>query len=193
MKQEDLLKRKVDLNDMVTMQEKMEEAQTDDTPFAIVKDDGVKVAGDVNKTEIKSRDYSVRFRFHKSHAKDIDPKDIVKTIDDYVVVKIEFNDVYIVPRRDLDITAAIVRVIPYFQKIREDDLKIEKRTPEELMQMVQEVNDDIGDDLYNLVAAVLNVDKSIKDNMLLTDVLDVVQRLPEDFPEVFREADAFFE
>lgn len=193
MKQDDLLGRKVNLEDMVDIQKSMDEAQKDDTPFAVVKDDSVKVAGNANKTEIKRRNYSVRMRFTKAEAelRGINPKEIIKTIEDYVIIRVDFEDVHIVPRRDLDITAAIVRVIPYFQKIKDKDT--EDRSQAEMLKMVQEINEDIGDDLYNLVAAVLNIDRSLTDHMIMTDVLDVVEKLPEDFPEVFREADAFFE
>lgn len=192
MKQTDFLKTKISLNDMVDMQESINEAQKDDTPFPVVTRDGINVIGDVNKTEVKSHDYNVRFRFPKSMASNIDPKEIINTIGDYVIVNMEFNNVHIKPRHDIDINAAIVRILPYFKNMSEEDISIKDKTPEELVEFVKRMNDEIGSDIYDVVAAILDVDPSIKDYMLLTDVLDVINKVPRDFPEVFNEADSFF-
>ena len=193
MKQDDLLKTRVSLDDMVTIQEKMNEAQHDDTPIPLVTDNGLKVVGDANKTERKSRDYSIRFRFPENEAQNIDEKDIVQRVLGYVVVKVDFTDVHIVPRRDIDINAAIVKVIPYFQKLKEDGVTLKNRTPEEMVDFVKGMSDEIGDDIYSLVASILNVDRKIQDNMVFSDVIKVLEKLPQDFPEAFSEADAFFE
>lgn len=195
MKQDDLLKTRVDLDDMLKMQKSMDDAQKDDTPFAVVSDDGVVVAGDVNKTERKSRDYSIRFRFPESHMKDlgIDEKDVIDRVAGYIVIQLDFNDVYIVPRRDIDIEAAIVKVIPYFQKLQDDGISTEDRSAEEMRDFTKTLSNEIIDDLYDLVSAVLNVDRRITQNMVLNDVIDTATRMPQDFPEVFRAADHFFE
>lgn len=191
MKQADFLKKRITTSDMVDIQQSMNEAQKSDTPFAVVTKDGVNVVGNPNKTEVKSHDYNIRFRFPKSMAQGIDEKDIVATVGDYVIVNMEFTDVHIKPRNDVDINAAIVKIIPYFKNMTED-LKVEDKTQEELTEIVKAINDDIGQDLYDVVAAVLDIDKSIEDYMLLTDALEVVKRMPTDFPEVFNEADSFF-
>lgn len=191
MKQADFLKRRVTTQDMLDIQASMNEAHKDDTPFAVVADNGVNVIGNANKTEVKSHDYNVRFRFPKSMAEGIDPKDIVQTVGDYVIVNMEFTDVHIKPRNDVDINAAIVQILPYFKNMNED-LSVTDKTQEELIQLVKTVNDDIGLDIYDVVAAILDVDKSLKDYMLFTDVLEVLKRMPQDFPEVFNEAESFF-
>ena len=192
MKQEDFLKRKITTSDMLEIQHEIAETPKDDTPFVVATKDGINVVGDANKTEIKSHDYMVRFRFPKDMADGIDPKDIVQTIGDYVVVNMEFSDVHIKPRNDVDINAAIIKILPYFKTMSEKDFTIKDKTPEEITAFVKEINDDIGADMYDVVAAVLDVDKSIKDYMLLTDVLEVVKRIPSDFPEIFNEAESFF-
>ena len=83
MKQADFLKRHVSTADMLEIQKSMNEATKDDTPFPVVTKDGINVVGNPNKTEIKSHDYNVRFRFPKSMADGIDPKDILEKIGDY--------------------------------------------------------------------------------------------------------------
>lgn len=191
MKQADFLKKRVNTQDMLDIQASMNEAHKDDTPFAVVSNNGVNVVGNANKTQVKSHDYNVRFRFPKSMADGIDPKDIVQTVGDYVIVNMEFTDVHIKPRNDVDINAAIVQILPYFKDFNED-LSVTDKTQEELVQLVKTVNDDIGMDIYDVVAAILDVDKSLKDYMMFTDVLEILKRMPEDFPEVFNEAESFF-
>lgn len=191
MKQEDLLKNKVSVNNLIDFQNATEKAEQDETPFPVVTDDGVNVVGDANKTENKTHDYSIRFRFPKERKAEFDEKDILQEIGDYIVVSVDFDDVHIVPRRDTEIVTAIVRILPYVKQMQEDG-SIRAKTPDELLELVKSVNKDIGDDIYDVVAAVLNVDKSIKDYMLFNDVMDMLIKLPDDFPEVFNEADGFF-
>lgn len=195
MKQADLFKRGVSIEDMTKMQESLEKAHEDDTPFPVVSRDGIAVVGDVNKTEVKSRSYSIRFRFSKKEAGDlgIDPNEIIKTVGDYVIVKMDYDDVSIKPRYDLEINAAIVRILPYFYSVNEETKKIGKRTDEEMINLVNDMSIEIGDDLYNVVAAILGVDRRLVDHMMWNDVVSVWQRLPEDFPEVFNEAEGFSE
>lgn len=195
MKQADLFKRGVSIEEMTKMQENIDKAHEDDTPFPVVTKDGVTVVGDVNKTEVKSHNYSIRFRFTKEEAEEyqIDPKEIIKTIGNYVVVRIDFDNVSIKPRYDLEIDAAIMKILPYFYSVNEETKKIGKRTDEQMAEMVNDMSQEIGDDLYNVVAVILGVDRSLVDHMLWNDVVAIWQRLPEDFPEVFNEAEGFSE
>lgn len=193
MKQADLFKRGVSIEEMAKMQENLEQAQKDDTPFTVVTKDGVNVVGDVNKTEIKKHDYSIRFRFTKEEAEElqIPESEIIKTVGNYVIIKMDFDDVSVKPRYDLEINAAILKILPYFYSVNEETKKVGKRSEEEMMAMVNEMSREIGDDLYNVVAVILGVDRRIVDHMMWNDVVQVWQRLPEDFPEVFNEAEGF--
>ena len=195
MKQADLFKRGVTLEDMTKMQENLEKAHEDDTPFPVVSKDGIAVVGDVNKTEIKKHSYSIRFRFTQEEAAElgIDPKEIIKTVGNYVIVRIDYENVSIKPRYDLEIIAAMAKIMPYFYSVNEETKKVGKRTDEELMAMVNDMSVEIGDDLYNSVAAVLGIDKRIIDHMLWNDVVSVWTKLPEDFPEIFNETEVFSE
>lgn len=195
MKQADLFKKRLTADDLANIQDNIEEAHNDSTPFAVVTKDSMNVVGDVNKTEKKTHDYVVRFRFTKDEAEalGIDPKDVVKEIGDYVIVPMEYNDVSIKPRYDLEINAAIVKILPYFYSVNEETKKIGKRSQEELIALVKDMSETIGDDLYNVVAAILEVDRRLVPHMMWNDVVDIVTSLPNDFPEVFNEAEGFSE
>ena len=194
LRQEDFFKTKVDLEDMVGVQTKFEEAGHTDVPVAVVQKDGLKVVGDANKTEIKSRDYSVRFRFPKRMASqyNIDPDSVIKEIDDYVIVRFDFIDVHIVPRRDYEILESIIAIIPFFKKLDDDGVHLSDLSPEELLPILHQANDEIGDAMYQVVAAFLDIDPRIMRYMILTDVMARVQDFEADFPEVFKESDIFF-
>lgn len=195
MKQADLFKRGISVDDMKKMQENIEEAHEDNTPFSVVAKDGISVVGDVNKTEVKSYNYSIRFRFTKAEAEElgIDPKEIIKEIGNYVIIRMDYENVSIKPRYDLEIDAAIVKILPYFYSVNEETKKVGKRTDEEFAALVNDMSKEIGDDLYNVVAVILGVDRRIVDHMMWNDVVSVWQRLPKDFPEAFNEAEGFSE
>ncbi len=187
----DVFKNKVSLNNMIDLREGMKRAEQDDTPFPVVTDDGVNVVGDANKTEVKSHNYTVRFRFPKEMEDQFDPEDIIARVGDYFIVSVDFDNVHIIPRRDTEIASAIVKIIPYLKALDENG-GIRYKNNEELLAMVKQVNHDIGNDCYDTVAAVLDVDDERKNYMIMTDVMDVLTKLPEDFPEIFNESDSFF-
>lgn len=192
MTQDELLRKTVSLDDMLNIQEGMDQAEKDDTPFVAASEEGVKVIGDANKTEVKSRNYAMRFRFPKSEASNIDEKDIVQEVADEVIVRVEFNDVHIMPRRDLEVVDAILQILPYFKKLDDDGVNIENLKGAELMSFLRNANEQVGDAMYEVAAAVLNIDRNLRDHMVLTDVFKMTRRFIDDFPEVFNEADVFF-
>lgn len=191
MNQTDFLKHGITIDEMVKAQDAIDKTHEDDTPFSVVTENGMHVVGDVNKTEIKKHDYTIRFRFPKEMANNVDQKDIISSDDNYVVVKMEYNDVHIKPRYDLDISAAIVTILPYFYSLNEETKKVGKRSQKEMIELVKGMCKEIGDDMYHLVAVVLGVDKSIEEYMVWDDVVDTFTRIPQDFPEVFNEAGVF--
>lgn len=192
MKQEDFFKSKVDLEDMVSVQEKFNEAGHTDVPIAVMQGDKLKVVGDANKTEVKSRDYTMRFRFPKSMAANVDEKDILVDLGEYVIVRFEFTDVHIVPRRDYEIMESIIDIIPFFKGLADDGITLTDLSQPELLKVLHNANEQIGDAMYNVVAAFLDINPEIKRYMILTDVMARVQDFENDFPEVFKNADVFF-
>lgn len=177
------------------LQDAAEEAKKDDTPFAIVSKDGMSVVGDVNKTEVKSKDYTVRFKFTPEEVEryGIQEEDIKRYVGKYAEVPMEFTDVSIKPRYELEIDAAIVKILPYIYSVNEETKRIGNRTEEEMRLMVQDMCIEIGDDLYNFVAAVLGVDRRIVENMEFNDVMETATQLFLDFPEELNSSEGFSE
>lgn len=193
MKQEDFFKHGVTVDNMVELQNGIEEAHKDETPYPVVTKDGVNVVGDPNKTEINAHDYKIRFRFPKDmpQVQGIDPNEIIKEVGDYIIVSFDFKDVRIKPRYDLEITAALSRIFPYLYSIDFDTKSMKKRTEKEMTNLIDGMCQTIGDDLYHVTASILGVDKSIEDYMMWNDVVDFVTHIPKDYPEVVNETEGF--
>ena len=174
---------------LMKINQSIKKAEEDTTPYPVVVDGKVHVVGDANKTENKKRDYTIRFRFPKEYAEYFD--EVKETIGNYIIVEVEYKDVYISPRSDMKILAAISKIFPYVKKLNEDG-SIEEMTDEELLDVCLEMPDEIEDAMYILCASILRVDESMRDWMLATSVYAFVSQFIDDFPEVANEADAFF-
>lgn len=186
MKQEDFLQAQQGLAEI---NEALKEAEHDDTPIPVAMDEGLKVVGDANKTENKSRDYKVTFRFPSKLVPS--GMEIVKEVGDYKYVEMYFEDVHITPRRDLKLLASVMDILPLFRELK-DDGSVKDRTTEDLLRIFRKVPQETIDSMYTLVVAFLGVDESIAEYMTPASVIDRIADLVNDFPEVFNEADVFF-
>lgn len=175
--------------DFLKIANNLKQAEKDDTPFVVVKNDEIAVVGDANKTHVKRNEYIVSFRFPLSNEIYKTPES--KVIGDFYITNIAYKDVFVSPRRDLTIVGAIMKLIPYFKNLV-DDGTIEDKNQEELFEAFVNLEPSILDAMYNVVSAMLDVDESIVDNMMPTSVFKVCAQLIEDYPEVFNEADVFF-
>lgn len=195
MKQDDLFRKgTVRPKDMIKIKESLKEAPKDDTPFPVVTKKGLAVVGDVNKTEVKERNYSIEFHFDPMEIAEfgIDESEIERWVEGQAVVTMEFDHVTIKPRYRLEVDAAIVKILPYFWSLNEDKRTIEERSDEEITEMVNDMCIEIGDDMYNLVAAVCRVDRRIVENMDWNSVADTIIQIIRDFPEVFNSSESTF-
>ena len=179
-------------NDLVKIQEKIKEAEADNTPFLVVDGDGgLNVVGDVNKTEPKYYDYTVRFRLPIQY-KDLLPGAEEAFGGKYCVADVEYKNITISARKDLKIVAALVDMAPFLREILPDG-EARDRDKDELAKIVNNAmtNDAVVDAMYNFVAAMLNVDPMLKDMMLYSSVFSNVLKMMTDFPEILNESDFF--
>lgn len=175
--------------DFLKIADTIKQAETDDTPFLVVKDEEVAVVGDANKTAQKKKDYKLKFRFPLENDKFKTPDSVV--VGDVYITEITFKDVFISPRKDLEIMSSAMTILSFYRKL-ESDGTITDPTPETLYQIFINLSDDLVGAMYKFVAAVLNVDDSIVENMLATSVMNVCVQILRDHPEIVNEADVFF-
>lgn len=167
----------------------LKKAEEDDTPFVVVKDNEIAVVGDANKTKKKTRSYVLNFRFPISDER-FKTEDS-KVVGNFYLTKIEFKDVFVSPRKDLEVVAAAMKIIPYFKKLHEDGM-LGDRTPDELFEVFSAMSTEILDAIYVFVGSVLGIDNSLLENLLPTSAIETLNLLMTDYPEIFNEADVFF-
>lgn len=175
-------------NVMIDMQAELKEAREDTTPHIGVAGDELLVMGDANKTENKKHDYKVLMRYPKDKAQHIDEKDIIKTVGDYVFFEVEFKDVEILPRKNMQVVASIAEFLPFFYELREDGI-VDEIPTDKLIQIAKELSGDILDSMYAMVGAFLNVKSDVYDYFMPSSVIGLTAKFINDFPEVFNEAD----
>ncbi|WP_086350266.1 hypothetical protein [Candidatus Enterococcus clewellii] len=175
--------------DFLTISNKLKKVSEDDTPFAVVKDQEVSVIGDANKTEVKTGEYNVKFRVPQSHFEQ-KPEGAVE-VGKYYVFSVAFADIMITPRSDLRIVDAIMKITPFFNKLKENG-DVEEFNKEELLSIFVNAGDEIHLAIYNLVATFLGIDDQMGEYMLPFSVIENLNKIMDKHPEVFNEADVFF-
>lgn len=175
--------------DLLNINKKLKKIDNDDTPFAVVKDEEISVVGDANKTQIKKNDYTLKFRVPISLFTE-KPKE-AQIVGASYVFTVDFPDVTINPRSDLIIVDAIMKITPFFKKLKENG-DVEDFTDEELISVFAYAGDEVHLAIYNLVATFLQVNDDIAPYMLPFSVIGALSEIIENHPEVFNEADAFF-
>jgi len=179
-------------NDLKAIQEKIKKAEADSTPFVVVDGNGdMSVVGDVNKTQTKQYDYTVKFRIPAQY-KDLLPgaTDIVNG--KYCIAEVEYKNVMISARKDLEIVSAVIELYPFLREVLPSG-ETEDRSREELKHIISEniTKKSVVDAMYHLVSAVIGIDETLSDMMMYSSVFDNVMKIIGDFPEIFNESDFF--
>lgn len=109
---------KFTLNDWLGIKDSLEKAREDDTPFAVHGNDGsLSVIGNANKTENKKFDYQVKFRYEKDELQAIPPN--AKEVGKYVTFTIDFEDIHVNPRKDLELVESAMNIYPLIKDLGE--------------------------------------------------------------------------
>ena len=171
--------------DLLRIKDSMKKAEESETPFPVLKDGELAVVGDVNDIGTKKHDYKIKFRFPKAWGVEGTP------VGDYIITEVEYKDKYINAKRDFEVIRELMNIEPFFNHLREDG-SLEERTPEELGRIVFELNGEINDALYRIVAAVLEIDDELACYMLPVSVFRTVADIIENNTSAWNEADVFF-
>ncbi|MBP1045095.1 hypothetical protein I6N96_02305 [Enterococcus sp. BWM-S5] len=175
--------------DFLAISDKLKKTNEDETPFAVVKDQEISVIGDANKTEVKQADYSMKFRVPQDFFEE--KPEGAKEVGPFYVFSVNFEDVSITPRSDLKIVDAIMKITPFFNKLKENG-DVEGFEKEELLSIFIGAGDEVHLAIYNLVATFLGIDDQLGEYMLPFSVIENLNKIMDNHPEVFNEADVFF-
>ena len=184
---------------MITLEEyrdvksAMNESLEKDTVNLVIQDDEMHVVGDPNKTKVKKHDYKVRFAFPNTekYKKMLKNEQILKETANYLVMEQEFKDVFVSPRLHSSVLSSFSEVYAMFVYIT-DDGELRDLTPEEELNVLKMMGEDVTNRMYHAVATVLEIESDYEDFMLIGDVVKVMVQLIVDFPEIINDTDLFF-
>lgn len=189
----DLMK-DISYEEFVEMKKKMDEAEEDTTPYAIVDDGEVSVVGDVNKTEITKHDYVIQFAYPNTKAwKDrleSEGVKILKETPNYIGVERTYTDVWVAPRVYTAVQTAFAELYQFFNVVMEDGT-IRDLTDEEIVQAIRMLSQDMMESMCHAVATVLRIPQNEEACMLPTMTMAAVMRMIQDFPEILNGMDFF--
>lgn len=213
---------KFSINDWLDIQDAVEKAREDDTPYAIHQRNGdLAIVGDANKTEKKpSFDYDAKFRYEKKELNSI-PKG-AQEVGRFIVFEHHFDDININPRNDLQLVESSLGVFPilkafsdivekYEEKAKEIDPNVQfvdgnfrsEEHQDELKKMAKDRNielihvyNEAGDSgqlsIYKFVQTLLNIDDDLISHMMPISVLGILMATIVNNPEIINEAETVF-
>lgn len=155
--------------EMLKIKSEMDKTRDSDTPFAIVNDDTLAVVGDANDTKTVITDYTITFRFPNGKG-GVMERDV------------EYKNIFITPRQETKVVRLFAELLPYYKKITEDG-KLEDYSDDEVFQISIEMDEQIYDLMYELVANVLDVAPELKDYMVPSSVFNAVTKIIRYYPQ----------
>lgn len=172
--------------------QKINDAKDDPTPFLIMHDDGPKVVGDANKTEVKKNDYTIKFRLPASMVEG-SPELMAnaKAVGNEYIVTVDYKDRTITPREDLTIIESIMQLEPFI-KVCTEDGAVREMSGRELLTKFTYMANEVHLAMYRIVGTFLKIDDVLGEYMLPVSVITAMTQLIDRHPEVFNEADTFF-
>ncbi|MGM0175686.1 hypothetical protein [Enterococcus sp. DIV0800] len=175
----------------IDLAKKVKEAGKDETPYLNIEEKTAIVIGDANKTEVKKNDYTIKFRMPMSMFTERPEGGEPVGKGAYWLITKTFEEISITPRKDLILSDAIMKLVPFFHDLKEDG-SMEEYSDAELFSIFAMAGDEIHLAMYNIAATFLGVDDVLAEYMLPGYVIGCVAELVENHPEIFNEAGDFF-
>ena len=176
--------------DFAALGKKAQNTHTDTTPFAVIENKQLVVAGDANNTKVKKHDYTIKFRFPKSELEE-KPDDAIE-VGDFYSFAVEYKSVSIAPRDDLKIVDAIYRLQPLIHNLTENG-DVQPKSEAELLHIFAQAGDDVHLAIYTIVAEFLGINDWQAQYMKSFSVINAFNDILDNHPEVFNEAETFFD
>lgn len=168
------------LQEYNTIDEAFKGAEKDDTPFVVATEGELAVVGDANKTQLNIHDFEITFRT---------PPEERGGAYNYLTKK--YEGVYITPRKETKVLKLITSMMPFFKDVTPEG-EVRDLSEEEKIGILQSVEDEAFDIMYDLVAFVLGVDEMLKEYMTPVSVMQSALQIIQGYPEAVNEADTFF-
>lgn len=181
-------------DEVASVKKSMDIAEKDTTPIMLAQSsDNIQVFGDANKTEVKVNDYVVRFCMPHHMMPEVpaeaNPETIYKN-EKHIFFDIKFDDRMITPRMNLDLTACMIDVLPFFRELH-DSGGMSKLTHEEVGLKIVMAGQTFHNAVYNLVTQLLDIDSEIADYIVPHSAIENMAFIIINHPELYNESDVF--
>lgn len=190
----------MDIKDMtveqfIEMKKKMDNAENDTTPFAILDDDDeINIVGDVSKTETKKHDYTLIMYYpnRDEFRKKLDDEGVTieKETPNYLVFRRTYQDVWVPPRIYTAVQEAFTEVYRFFNVIV-DDGGVRDLTEEEVGEVLRIMGQDVMERMIHAVATILRMPQWEEECVYSLQMPMIVMKLIDDFPEIVNGVDFF--
>lgn len=110
----------ISLNDILKIEDAIDTARDDDTPYAVYgRDDTevIEVIGDPNKTEVKKSNYNIKFRYTLEELNGNIPEGAEVIARRFVVFNHRFDDITLNPAKDLTVVSCMMDILPFFAEL----------------------------------------------------------------------------
>lgn len=110
----------ISLNDILKIEDAIDTARDDDTPYAVYgRDDTevIEVIGDPNKTEVKKSNYNIKFRYTVEELNGNIPEGAEVIARRFVVFNHKFEDITLNPAKDLTVVSCMMDIFPFFAEL----------------------------------------------------------------------------
>lgn len=110
----------ISLNDILKIEDAIDTARDDDTPYAVYgRDDTevIEVIGDPNKTEVKKSNYNIKFRYTLEELNGNIPEGAEVIARRFVVFNHRFEDITLNPAKDLTVVSCMMDILPFFAEL----------------------------------------------------------------------------
>lgn len=176
------------------MKKVFDKAEDDTTPYLAVANDEVNIVGDPDKTERKKGTYTLLFGYPNTPywKKQLEGEEIVSETENYIGIKKTYEDVWVPPRVQTSVTTAFVELYRFFVMATEDG-SLRDLTPDETIEVLRILNQDMIDAMCHVVATVLGLDTRVENFMLPMATATAMMEMAQDFPELINGADFFIE
>lgn len=169
-----------------------DKAEESTKPHAVVDaNDNIKVVGDPNNTKHNKHDFKAIFNIPVEIAK----KEGIEgeEVDGTIKIEKEYKDVIIDAQSTTGIVGAIMTIIPYFYKAKEDGTLGEYNSEEGIVMMKSMRFPEFTDAMYKIAQNALGISDSLIRHLSPMSAFSVLVQVINEYPEVTNTAYDFFQ
>ena len=178
----------------IEMKKKMDEAENDNTPYAIVANDQIQVVGDPNQTEVKKHEYKVQFAYPNTKEwKEVLKEEGVRLLNEtenYIGAERTYKNVWVSPRYHTAVQTSFVELYRFFVATTEDG-ELRDLTPDEIIEVLRMLDQPMQDAMCHAIATVLRIPREMEEFIMLPSAVSVVMQMIQEFPEIINGVDFF--